>query len=76
MGERKKSTLASMLLGEAREKSESNQALFTRMTTNVFSISVTGQIESAHIPQHDHLYCKFGYHFGPDWTVLNVLYRN
>ncbi|KAJ2998506.1 B9 domain-containing protein 1 [Globomyces sp. JEL0801] len=38
---------------------------------NLFSIQVSGQIESANIPEYDNLYCKFGIHHGPDWTLIS-----
>jgi hypothetical protein len=39
---------------------------------NIFSLSITGTIESSHIPNTDNLYCKFGLNYGPDWSILTV----
>ncbi|KAI8915537.1 B9 domain-containing protein [Gorgonomyces haynaldii] len=35
-----------------------------------FSVHLTGQIESAYLPEYDNLYCKFGFEYGPDWTGI------
>ncbi|KAJ3223773.1 B9 domain-containing protein 1 [Chytriomyces hyalinus] len=38
-----------------------------------FSVTVTGQIESALYPYFDNLYCKYHFKYGPDWVVVSGL---
>ncbi|KAI8830947.1 b9 domain-containing protein 1-like protein [Chytriomyces cf. hyalinus JEL632] len=38
-----------------------------------FSVTVTGQIESALYPYFDNLYCKYNFKYGPDWVVVSGL---
>ncbi|XP_015521327.2 B9 domain-containing protein 1-like isoform X1 [Neodiprion virginianus] len=35
-----------------------------------FFLSVTGSIEYANFYDIDNVYCKYGYHFGPDWSIV------
>ncbi|KAJ3338132.1 B9 domain-containing protein 1 [Gonapodya sp. JEL0774] len=35
-----------------------------------FSVTFSGQIESAHFSHHSDLYCKFSFLYGPDWVVV------
>ncbi|TPX40690.1 hypothetical protein SeLEV6574_g06470 [Synchytrium endobioticum] len=41
--------------------------------SGAFSLVINGQIESAHFPGMDNLYCKFSFVHGPDWVVLSGL---
>ncbi|KAI9009486.1 B9 domain-containing protein [Gaertneriomyces semiglobifer] len=43
------------------------------MASTFFSVILNGQIESAHFPRHDNLYCKFSFLHGPDWVVISGL---
>ncbi|KAK6098066.1 hypothetical protein MT418_002132 [Batrachochytrium dendrobatidis] len=38
-----------------------------------FVLVCSGQIESAHFPEYDNLYCKFSFLFGQDWSILSGL---
>eukprot|EP00602_Paraphysomonas_sp_CaronLab_P010490 CAMPEP_0185026190 /NCGR_PEP_ID=MMETSP1103-20130426/10144_1 /TAXON_ID=36769 /ORGANISM="Paraphysomonas bandaiensis, Strain Caron Lab Isolate" /LENGTH=193 /DNA_ID=CAMNT_0027559685 /DNA_START=78 /DNA_END=659 /DNA_ORIENTATION=+ len=35
-----------------------------------FFVSCTGQIEKAELGDLDDLYCRYAFHFGPDWTIV------
>eukprot|EP01135_Chromosphaera_perkinsii_P007137 Nk52_evm11s710 gene=Nk52_evmTU11s710 len=35
-----------------------------------FLLSITGQVESAHFPRHDNLYCKYFFTHGQDWILV------
>lgn len=37
-----------------------------------FFLSVTGSIEHAEFYDADNAYCKYGFHFGPEWSVVAV----
>ena len=37
---------------------------------NHFFVIVTGQVESAQIPESGNAFCKYEYVFGPDWEVV------
>ncbi|KAI9334511.1 B9 domain-containing protein 1 [Zopfochytrium polystomum] len=43
------------------------------MSSSSFSLVVVGQLESALFPDHDSLYCKFSFVYGPDWMVVSGL---
>ncbi|XP_022173500.1 B9 domain-containing protein 1-like [Myzus persicae] len=36
----------------------------------VFLVSVVGQIEKAHFPNYDNMYCKYTFVYGPDWEIV------
>jgi len=38
----------------------------------VFLVSVVGQIEKAHFPNYDNMYCKYTFVYGPDWEIVTV----
>lgn len=38
----------------------------------VFLVSVVGQIEKAHFPNYDNMYCKYAFVYGPDWEIVTV----
>jgi B9 domain-containing protein 1 len=38
--------------------------------SSFFTLVVSGQIESAHLPEYDNLYCKFAFEAGQDFVVL------
>jgi len=38
---------------------------------SIFLLMANGQIESAHLPEFDDLYCKFSFTHGQDWVVTN-----
>jgi len=40
----------------------------------IFLVSTVGQIEKAHFPNFDNMYCKFSFVYGPDWEIVNVSY--
>lgn len=40
---------------------------------SVFLLMVNGQIEGANFPEYDHLYCKYCYVYGHDWTPTSGL---
>ncbi|KAH6575712.1 hypothetical protein BASA61_007777 [Batrachochytrium salamandrivorans] len=42
-------------------------------TPTFFGLICSGQIESAHFPEFDNLYCKFSFLQGPDWSILSGL---
>lgn len=37
-----------------------------------FFLSATGSIEHAEFYDADNVYCKYGFHFGPEWSVVAV----
>lgn len=37
-----------------------------------FFLSITGTIEHAEFYDANNVYCKYGFHFGPEWTVVAV----
>lgn len=37
-----------------------------------FFLSITGSIEHAEFYDVDNAYCKYGFHFGPEWSVVAV----
>lgn len=37
-----------------------------------FFLCATGSIECAEFYEIDNAYCKYGYHCGPDWSVVAV----
>lgn len=39
-------------------------------TGGVFLVSVVGQIEKAHFPNYDNMYCKYTFVYGPDWEIV------
>lgn len=39
-----------------------------------FFLSITGSIEHAEFYDVDNAYCKYGFHFGPEWSVVAVSY--
>lgn len=41
-------------------------------TGGVFLVSVVGQIEKAHFPNYDNMYCKYTFVYGPDWEIVTV----
>jgi len=41
-----------------------------------FFLSITGSIEHAEFYDSDNVYCKFGFHMGPEWTVVAVSFNN
>lgn len=38
--------------------------------SSTFSVSVTGQIEKVYFPSFDHVYCKYSFSYGTDWSVV------
>ncbi|XP_050526209.1 B9 domain-containing protein 1-like [Daktulosphaira vitifoliae] len=36
----------------------------------IFLISAVGQIEKAHFPDFDNMYCKYAFVYGPDWEIV------
>nr|CAD7426978.1 unnamed protein product [Timema monikensis] len=43
------------------------------MTSGVFLMSITGQIEQAQFPGFDDIYCKYCFSYGPDWIITTGL---
>lgn len=41
-------------------------------TGGMFLVSVVGQIEKAHFPNYDNMYCKYTFVYGPDWEIVTV----
>lgn len=37
-----------------------------------FLVSAVGQIEKAHFPDFDDVYCKYAFVSGPDWEIVTV----
>lgn len=37
-----------------------------------FFLSITGSIEHAEFYDADNVYCKYSFHFGPEWNVVTV----
>lgn len=42
----------------------------------VFLVSAVGQIEKAHFPDFDDMYCKYSFVYGPDWEIVAVSIRH
>lgn len=42
------------------------------MSDGEFYVCTTGSIEYGKFYEIDNVYCKYGYHFGSDWTVVAV----
>lgn len=40
--------------------------------TGAFLVSAVGQIEKAHFPDFDNVYCKYAFVSGPDWEIVTV----
>lgn len=40
--------------------------------SGVFLVSTVGQIEKAHFPNFDNMYCKYAFVYGPDWEIVTV----
>jgi len=40
-----------------------------------FLVSAVGQIEKAHFPDFDDVYCKYAFVTGPDWEIVTVSVR-
>lgn len=40
--------------------------------SGVFLVSAVGQIEKAHFPNYDNIYCKYVFVYGPDWEIVTV----
>lgn len=36
-----------------------------------FYVSISGQIERAELSSQEDLYCRYSFHFGPDWTIIS-----
>jgi len=41
-----------------------------------FFLSITGSIEHAEFYDADNVYCKYGFHLGPEWSVVAVSNNN
>lgn len=41
-----------------------------------FFLSITGSIEHAEFYDADNVYCKYSFHFGPEWNVVTVSFYN
>ena len=41
------------------------------VSSSMFCVSVTGQIESASFLGFDNVYCKYCYKYGNDWSVVS-----
>mmetsp|Transcript_40095 Transcript_40095/g.40892 ORF Transcript_40095/g.40892 Transcript_40095/m.40892 type:complete len:208 (-) Transcript_40095:306-929(-) len=39
-----------------------------------FFLSVTGQVERGDFGAKEDLYCRYSFHFGPDWTIVSGLH--
>nr|CAD7441913.1 unnamed protein product [Timema bartmani] len=48
-------------------------AQYANMTSGVFLMSITGQIEQAQFPGFDDIYCKYCFSYGPDWIITTGL---
>lgn len=44
----------------------------SEMASGVFLVSAIGQIEKAHFPNFDNMYCKYVFVCGPDWEIVTV----
>lgn len=53
---------------ESKEKLKMSGSEST--TGGVFLVSVVGQIEKAHFPNYDNMYCKYTFVYGPDWEIV------
>lgn len=42
------------------------------MIDGVFLVAAIGQIEKAHFPNYDNMYCKYVFVYGPDWEIVSV----
>lgn len=42
------------------------------MASGVFLVAAVGQIEKAHFPNFDNMYCKYTFVYGPDWEIVSV----
>jgi len=57
------------------QKLEKGAKLFFSTIMSVegqFFLSVTGSIEHAEFYDVNNAYCKYSFHFGPDWSVVAV----
>eukprot|EP00117_Sycon_ciliatum_P030507 scpid71653/ scgid3011/ B9 domain-containing protein 1 len=41
----------------------------SRQAADCFLLMAVGQIESAELPDHDNLYCRYSFVYGQDWAV-------
>lgn len=41
-------------------------------SSGAFLVSAVGQIEKAHFPDFNDMYCKYTFVYGPDWELVTV----
>jgi len=49
---------------------ETNTLTASYSRSSMFSVSVTGSIEKVFFPSFNHVYCKYNYCYGTDWSVV------
>ena len=49
---------------------ETTEVTASYSRSSIFSVGVTGMIEKVFFPSFNHVYCKFNYSYGSDWSVV------